>query len=151
MPRIGSGNMKNVSSVAMTMSQATTRPTPPANAGPCRHAMVGIGSDCSSQSRSHKTCESCCHSSLEFGDSARSCIWPRSIPAQKTLPVEFRTRTRTEESLPTWRTESSSAWMISRRKAFRLSGRSIVRVATPSLVFSRTCSDMVGVSRVSRF
>ena len=77
------------------MSEASTSPAPPAIAGPLTAAMIGLGNRSMYSTRSRYAAASACHSSAAFGSLLVSCISPRSMPAQNTVPAPVSTTART--------------------------------------------------------
>ncbi len=102
---------------------------PPANAGPCTRAIVGLGqvcsvfSICASSSALARFCE--------WLKSAMRFIQPRSAPAQNAVPRPASTTRRTCGSAPNARTAALSSPIRSSFIALRTSGRLSQRVATP--------------------
>ena len=132
-------NAKVASRTATAMSQAATRPTPPARAGPATRAMTGV-SDVQSVLRIAGNSLTPWSSDPAPRDSRRS------IPEQNTGPVWVRTITRTDSSRVAVSRWAESSRRTCAESALRLRGESSVIVAVPPVTSRCTSSSSMTVT-----
>ena len=114
------------------MSQAATRPTPPAKTGPCTRAIVGFFKVSMVCSRVAKFIASAWFCST--GQSAMRCIHFRSAPAQKLLPTPARITARTAGSSFSVRIAAISSEIIVSSNTLCNSGRFIQTIPMLCLI-----------------